>query len=66
MRSFLILMLTCMVVVAVMETEAEEAGSEGHHRVARSPYHFLYGRVRNQLIIVIHILINEMCCRIQI
>jgi hypothetical protein len=52
MQSFLILMLTCMmVVVAFMGTEAEEARSGGHHRVVRSPYHVLYGfgRVRNRI-----------------
>jgi hypothetical protein len=32
-----------------MGTEAEEAGLGGHHRVARSPYHVLYGRVRNRI-----------------
>jgi hypothetical protein len=48
MRSFLILMLTCMVMVVAMGMEAAaEAGSVGHHRVARSPYHVLYGRVRD-------------------
>jgi hypothetical protein len=30
-----------------MGTGAEEAGSGGQHRVARSPYHVLYGRVRD-------------------